>query len=188
MNQRPARGENRREVLRANLAVHGETVRRMYVDEDLSQAKIAKAIGVNQATIGHWLVALGIPSRSTARTGDKNGRYKDGSESRAYMKLVDRSRCARCEATTDITVHHKDGDHRNDERSNLEPRCRSGHSRQHKKAYWASQPKKTHCVHGHPLTGNNLYVNRKGHRGCKTCRKAASARQYTRRTAQGLSP
>lgn len=28
---------------------------------------------------------------------------------------------------------------------------------------------KTHCPQGHPLSGENLYRRRNGHRGCKTC-------------------
>lgn len=30
---------------------------------------------------------------------------------------------------------------------------------------------KTHCKRGHPLSGPNLYINPKGQRNCKTCRK-----------------
>lgn len=29
--------------------------------------------------------------------------------------------------------------------------------------------RKTHCKHGHPLKGDNLYVTRKGYRKCKAC-------------------
>jgi hypothetical protein len=36
----------------------------------------------------------------------------------------------------------------------------------------------THCKHGHPLSGANLYLrpDRPGRRECKTCRRAARAR------------
>lgn len=30
---------------------------------------------------------------------------------------------------------------------------------------------KTHCKHGHPLSGENLYVTREGRRGCKACNR-----------------
>ena len=30
---------------------------------------------------------------------------------------------------------------------------------------------KTHCPHGHPYTDDNLYINPKGHRLCRTCNK-----------------
>ena len=31
--------------------------------------------------------------------------------------------------------------------------------------------KKTHCVKGHPLAGSNLYVDPRGYRECKECRR-----------------
>ena len=40
----------------------------------------------------------------------------------------------------------------------------------------AQQRAKTHCKHGHPLSGENLYVDPRGHRGCRICRNAATAR------------
>lgn len=30
---------------------------------------------------------------------------------------------------------------------------------------------RTHCIHGHPFKGDNLYVNPRGHRECRTCRR-----------------
>lgn len=35
---------------------------------------------------------------------------------------------------------------------------------------------KTHCPKGHPYSGANLYVNPKGHRVCRTCKKASYVR------------
>lgn len=29
---------------------------------------------------------------------------------------------------------------------------------------------KTHCIHGHELSGENLYINKKKERGCRVCR------------------
>lgn len=47
------------------------------------------------------------------------------------------------------------------------------------------QMSQTHCIHGHPLSGNNLYVYGKtGHRGCKTCRRE---RTYKSRERLGKS-
>lgn len=39
---------------------------------------------------------------------------------------------------------------------------------------------KTHCIHGHPLGGDNLYVDPRGRRQCKTCRREALARHRAR--------
>lgn len=42
---------------------------------------------------------------------------------------------------------------------------------------------KTHCKHGHPLSGENLYLDADGHRSCRRCRRAASLRHRQRATA-----
>ena len=46
---------------------------------------------------------------------------------------------------------------------------------------------KTECVHGHPLSGANLYVMPStGHRYCRVCRNAKKRAQRARRRARGL--
>jgi hypothetical protein len=152
----------------------------MYVDDDLSSIEIAEVIGVHPTTIADWLKAMGVPMRPRSRSGEKNGRYKDGTESRAYEKLVTKRRCARCPATTKLLVHHKDGDHQNNDPDNLEVLCGTCHTRLHKLAYWAAQPKKTTCKHGHPLE-DNVHVNKKGHRYCKICKRAAGRKSDAKR-------
>jgi len=42
--------------------------------------------------------------------------------------------------------------------------------------------RKTSCNHGHPLSGDNLYVY-SGHRCCKECRRKAATDYYHRRRA-----
>lgn len=34
---------------------------------------------------------------------------------------------------------------------------------------------KTHCPHGHPYSGDNLIVDKRGHRSCRTCRRSQDA-------------
>lgn len=46
---------------------------------------------------------------------------------------------------------------------------------------------KTHCVHGHPLNGENLYVGPGGSRLCRECRRLASARWKQRRREEETS-
>jgi hypothetical protein len=42
--------------------------------------------------------------------------------------------------------------------------------------------RKTHCVHGHPLSGDNLYLHPKnGRRGCVTCRRRQAAECHARK-------
>lgn len=46
----------------------------------------------------------------------------------------------------------------------------------------AKHARKTHCIHGHPLTGENLYVRPDNEgRQCRACRQEAMRRFYTRR-------
>jgi hypothetical protein len=42
---------------------------------------------------------------------------------------------------------------------------------------------KTHCVHGHPLSGHNLLINSRGHRVCRTCNREIQRRFYLRKKA-----
>lgn len=55
----------------------------------------------------------------------------------------------------------------------------------------AVNAQKSHCIYGHPFSGENLYVSPRGYRGCRTCmaervrraQPAAKARKaYRRRT------
>lgn len=40
---------------------------------------------------------------------------------------------------------------------------------------------KTHCLRGHPLSGDNLYIEPKGSRSCKTCRAESTRRSQAKR-------
>lgn len=54
----------------------------------------------------------------------------------------------------------------------------------------AENARKELCTHGHPLSGENLYVKPNGERGCRQCRLEASRRYKARRreAAAALSP
>lgn len=41
--------------------------------------------------------------------------------------------------------------------------------------------RRTHCVNGHPLFGDNIYPNTSRQRVCKICKKATSDRNYRKR-------
>lgn len=48
---------------------------------------------------------------------------------------------------------------------------------------------KTHCPLGHPYFGKNLYVNKRGHRDCVSCRRRRTALWVqAQKTAQGKHP
>lgn len=44
--------------------------------------------------------------------------------------------------------------------------------------------RKTHCKRGHPLEGDNLYVNPQGLRNCKTCTNERAMRRYYAKKAK----
>lgn len=48
----------------------------------------------------------------------------------------------------------------------------------------ARNARKTHCLRGHPLSGDNLIVTRPGHRGCRTCKAAKDHERYHRNKAK----
>ncbi len=56
---------------------------------------------------------------------------------------------------------------------NMRDKCSKG------RAHWQHQ---THCrKFGHPLSGDNLFIdNKTGHRGCKTCRAESAKRKWNR--------
>lgn len=47
----------------------------------------------------------------------------------------------------------------------------------------AALARKTHCKHGHPLAGENLYVTARGERQCRACRSRRSSDAASRRKA-----
>lgn len=49
----------------------------------------------------------------------------------------------------------------------------------------AINARKTHCKHGHPLSGNNLYVAPNGKRACQVCRRKAERRYKERQASSG---
>lgn len=41
-------------------------------------------------------------------------------------------------------------------------------------AVWEKKRAQTHCIHGHPLSGDNLYTRKDGKRACKQCKNKAT--------------
>lgn len=51
----------------------------------------------------------------------------------------------------------------------------------------AVNSRKTHCIHGHPLSGDNLYIPKRGDRLCRLCRRIQANRVSRKRISMGLS-
>ena len=84
-----------------------------------------------------WRAAIAEGLRNSTRldnSGEKNPNFKTGKyiKERAYRELVALESCAECGATGVVfDVHHIDGDHNNNDLSNLIVLCRKCHGEKH---------------------------------------------------------
>jgi len=116
-----------------------EEIVRMYHTEGLSQAALAAHYGVAQAAMCKVLQRIGIKAKSRGRTGAENGRYLHGMASTLYRKKIDKRQCNRCGSKDQLLVHHKNGDHFDNKKANLEVLCSPCHTSHHKREYWAKR-------------------------------------------------
>lgn len=136
MNKQQAGNARRLREAMAEWTARKPEILRLYVNGPMSQAQLAAHFGVSQQGVAKALQRMGIGPKSRGRAGAQNGRFKDGTESTLYRKLVKKDRCLRCEATENLCVHHKDENHLNNDPANLEVLCMSCHSSMHKQAWW----------------------------------------------------
>lgn len=113
-----------------------DEVIRMYVKDEMSMAAVASSIGVTQATVWKKLKEWGVQSRSKANHGRRNGRYKTGSQSRGYRKVVCKDKCERCGTDESLGIHHINDDHFDNREENLQVLCNSCHMSVTKKKWW----------------------------------------------------
>lgn len=66
-----------------------------------------------------------------APLGEKNGNWKGGIDRGTGYRKVDRGECVLCGATRNVEMHHKDGNHENNELSNLTVLCSPCHKKVH---------------------------------------------------------
>jgi hypothetical protein len=137
-NQQSGNQKRQREAAEIWEARRADIVR-LYADGTWSQAQIADHYAVSQQAMAKVLARMGIAAKSRSRAGQQNGRFKDGSESTAYRKMIAKDACVRCGVTENLCIHHKDEDHTNNVPSNLEVMCMSCHSAMHKTEWWRSR-------------------------------------------------
>lgn len=53
-----------------------------------------------------------------------------------------------------------------------------------KNRYVSAMRLKTHCIQGHPFSGDNLFVDNRGWRQCKTCGNASSKRSREKKVKE----
>lgn len=116
-----------------------DDIERMYYADRMSMEAIAELYGVSKATIPKVMARLGIPSRGRARSGPENGRYIDGSQSRPYRQMIDKDKCATCDAVEELVIHHKNGNHSDNRLLNLQVLCNRCHTSHHKSLWWAKK-------------------------------------------------
>ena len=109
-----------------------------------------------------------------------------GGRTRALRAYPDIGPCSRCGAKR-AERHHRDGNTANNAPDNIDALCRRCHmaadGRLEKMpavalallpsavaAAASARKARTHCLRGHPLRGDNLYLTVAGSRGCKDCR------------------
>lgn len=114
-----------------------------YANGPASQTDMAARYGVTQQAFQKALKRLGIAPKPRGRAGAANGRFKDGTQSAAYRKMVEKRECNRCGSTVQLVIHHKDGVHTNNVRCNLEVLCSPCHSSHHKQEWWDRQKAST---------------------------------------------
>lgn len=113
-----------------------EEIKWLSDDQDWTQTEIAERYGVAQTTISKVMKRFNIETRSRANYGDKNGRYKDGSQSRLYRLMIEKDRCAECGDENRLAIHHINYDHFDNRIENLQILCWPCHNRKTKQKYW----------------------------------------------------
>lgn len=144
-----------------SIAIPETDLRRWYLELEQTQYQIAAIYACSQATVRNYLLKYGIPMRSNAaaqrlrnrdpkkrnqgRAGEQNPNYRHGRyiDERYAHRILDREFCAWCDARDKLVIHHKNGDHFDNRRENLEVVCRSCHQSYHKTEWWANNHRRS---------------------------------------------
>jgi hypothetical protein len=78
-------------------------------------------------------------------------------------------------------IRHRDGDHLNNRPGNLAYGTRRENADDAVQHGTQKEVKKTHCVNDHPFDQANTYVDGRGRRICRTCRRARERARYDRK-------
>jgi hypothetical protein len=111
----------------------------LYNDQNWSTTKMAEYFEVSQAGMCKAMKRLGIQSRGRGRAGSQNGRFKDGSQSRMYRKMITKDKCRKCGTVEDLGIHHKNDDHYDNRLENLEVLCNPCHMSITKRKWWKAK-------------------------------------------------
>jgi hypothetical protein len=111
-----------------------------YVILEKPIGQIARELGAHRNTVVKWLNIGNIDIVSGRRaSGETHGNWKGGVakpyQRRRARKILQEHEiprvCDHCGTASNLVIHHKDGDHMNDEFDNLQWLCNSCHIAQH---------------------------------------------------------
>lgn len=113
------------------------------IGEPLRSPKEASAIRTERGRTNparYWLGKKQPPEMVERRIGKIRGErhwlWKGGRHDRSYRRLVEKGQCQQCGSTDDLSIHHVDFDHYNNDPGNLTVLCAGCHMSLHKQAYW----------------------------------------------------
>lgn len=142
MSNRQQAGNERRSANAARVwGTRKSEIEWLYSVQQWSQQKIAEYFSVSLAGVQKAMRRLGFKPRTKANYGSRNGRYKDGSQSRLYRLVIVKDKCRHCGTKDNLSVHHKNDDHYDNRLENLEVVCNSCHMSETKRRWWAAKKK-----------------------------------------------
>lgn len=122
--RRPSAQTGRRKAKCWDALVSGDWLEREYLVHGKSMGQIAREQGCSHSTVRKAIFFKGITPRANARpTGARTLSARHAQQLRNELK-----RCAMCDKTSDLEVHHRDADRSNNERENLLLLCRDCHA------------------------------------------------------------
>lgn len=136
MGDQQAANKRRKQEAERVWSERKEEIEWLYCEQDWSQKKIGSYYEVTQGCIRQVMLRIGIKARTRANCGSKNGRYKDGTQSRLYRALIVKDKCSRCNSEDKLVIHHKNGDHFDNHLDNLQILCESCHNSLTMKLWW----------------------------------------------------
>jgi len=108
----------------------------LYYEQKWCMKRIGQYFLVSGSCIMHVFRRIGIVTRGRGRTGKENGRYIHGKESRPYRMMITKDKCATCGKTSDLLIHHVNGDHYDNRLDNLKVLCNPCYITHHKTLWW----------------------------------------------------
>lgn len=139
MNKQQAGNEKRKQAAELAWTKRRAEIEWLYQTQMWPQQKIAEYFGVTLAGIQKVMKRLEIKPRTRANIGTRNGRFKDGSQSRLYRVMVVKDKCRKCGVTETLGIHHKNDDHYDNRLENLEVLCNSCHMSETKRKWWKAK-------------------------------------------------